>query len=120
MLWIACLISGSNQIKALQMIDVALSNEDKREMLLVERKVWPNTADELLSTDVGTDLKFNFCKHIEHLQPSKVVHEEPNSAEHALLRITGGLSIDDVHAFVVRFVLRGQTAKLRSIASKTT
>uniref|UniRef100_A0A7S2EA45 GRF-type domain-containing protein n=1 Tax=Ditylum brightwellii TaxID=49249 RepID=A0A7S2EA45_9STRA len=120
MLWIACSISGSNQIKALRMIDVALSNEDKKEMLSMERKAWPNAADEILSTDVGTDLEFNFCKNIEQLQPSKVVREEPNSAEHALLRITGGLSIDDVHAFVVHFVLRGRTAELRSIASKTT
>eukprot|EP00957_Ditylum_brightwellii_P207258 15352167-Ditylum_brightwellii.AAC.1 len=100
-------IHSSNQIKALQMIDVALSNEGKKEMLLMERTVWPNAADELLSTDVVTDLEFNFCKNIEQLQPSKVVHEELNSAEHTLLRSTGGLSIDDVQAFVVHFVLRG-------------
>ena len=113
--WIACSIPGYN-VKALRLIEVALSSRSSDGSVGVAAPAAPGTGpfDEsggILSTDVGTDINTD-------TNEQSAGKKDTVTPEKTLFCTERGLNVDDVHAFVMQFVLRGRTVNLRSIARR--
>lgn len=101
--WIASSLSKHCD-KALQLIEIALTARPQ--------PVTENVSGGVMSTDGGTD----FNTDTNDLSPGKRDLDTPEQAlfsgDHK------GLKSDEVYAFVMQFVLRGRTAKVRSSAKR--
>ena len=113
--WIACSIPGPIQVKAFELMEVALNfiSENEAETSDTDKLV-QGTEEScgLLSTDVGTDPESS--RTADH----QMTRAEVNTPEQSLFAPHQGITIEDVYAFVMQFVLRGKTPDLRSVASK--
>jgi len=113
--WIACCLPDYN-VKALRLIEVALSSRSFDGSAGVAPPAAPDTVaiDEsggILSTDVGTDINTD-------TNEQSTGRKDTVTPEKALFSTERGLNVDDVHAFVMQFVLRGRTVNIRSIARR--
>ena len=103
LLWIASSLPKHSD-KALRLIEIALT-----------ARPLPGTEGGnagMISTDVGTD----FNTDTNDLSPGKRDSETPEQA--LLFGDHNGLKSDEVYAFVMQFVLRGRTHKIRSSAKR--
>jgi E3 ubiquitin-protein ligase UBR4 len=115
--WMGCALSGSNQVKMLKLIDIALTTGDSPKLVASTSESSTHRVHEetggLLSTDGGTDNDTSSNKVVPF-----DVYDTKKMPEEWLLKDQLGLSIDEIHAFAIEFVLRGKTLELREIASQ--
>ena len=110
LLWIACSVSGSNQVKVFQLMDVALSSSSEQ-----SAGTKASGADEnigILSTDGGTDFEGSIQNH-----PQGIINSDADCPGMSLLSGLTGMAMDDIFAFIVQFVLKGTTPALRIVTS---
>lgn len=101
LLWISSCVSGSNQIKALKLVDLALSNSK-------ERKKLPTSSNE---SAVAEKNKTDTCTKIGSWLKAEVL-----PPENILLNGERKLDIGDMHAFMMHFAYKSKAAELRKVA----
>jgi len=101
LLWISCVVSGPNQLKALRLVDLALLDSKKS-----NTKFAKDTSSEEEGAADG-DAKGSLSW----------LTTERKSPEEILLRGQRKCSVGDVYAFVMQFAYHGRTAELRRIAT---
>ena len=108
LLWIACSSTAPNQYKVLTLMNTALDSPVDSSKNVTFYATPPHQEDDLpgVSTDGGTDL--------EGMTGVKANSDLP---ERALLEGASGLSIDDIYAFIIAFVLNGKTWSIQRVAS---
>eukprot|EP00978_Attheya_sp_CCMP212_P004146 scaffold9012_cov54-Attheya_sp.AAC.4 len=117
--WMGCALSGSNQVKMLKLIDIALTTGDSSKLVASTGESSTHRVQEeaggVLSTgtDGGTDNDTSSNKVVPF-----DVYDTKKMPEEWLLKDQLGLSIDEIHAFTIELVLRGKTPELRVIASQ--
>jgi len=127
--WMACSLSGSNQVKIFHLIDTALTVSDENVAVPTKTsgdKGAVHTAEEsggVLSTDGGnTDAEPSGEKRMladqSHSPSSVRSRGEALTPEHVLINRVDGLTAANMVSFVMQFVLRGKTVELRVVTSK--
>mmetsp|Transcript_17243 Transcript_17243/g.21173 ORF Transcript_17243/g.21173 Transcript_17243/m.21173 type:complete len:1691 (+) Transcript_17243:685-5757(+) len=126
--WMACCISGSNQVIILRLMEIALSQS---EIIRLDNNNPACDASEskglsdgcILSTDGGntegnTDVEFSAEKTLPS-PPGRTPGGEA-TPENALLVHHEGLTTNDIYSFIIQYVLRGYDVELRSAACAVT
>lgn len=117
LLWMACSLSGSNQIKILRLIEVALTKSDglsnKVSKSKSEKAIHVSNTEELIG-DSNKDQQ----SEQQLFHSSFELQGEPRTPESVLLDRSMGMTILDVYTFVIQFVLKGRSAELRDVAGK--
>ena len=126
--WMACCISGSNQVIILRLMEIALSQS---EIIRLDNNNPACDASEskglsdgcILSTDGGntegnTDVEFSAEKTLSS-PPGRTPGGEA-TPENALLVHHEGLTTNDIYSFIIQYVLRGYDIELRSAACAVT
>ena len=98
LVWMACSLPGSHQVKILQLIDIALQKPTGAGSLCYDE------SHGIMSTDVGTDAD------------AEGVTGEKDTPEKVLLSGASGLSMDDICAFGSTFILNATNPQSRSHA----
>lgn len=99
LLWIACSLSGTNQIKALKLVDLALSNGK------VQKKGLNTSKNNDGSSEEATGGSNNSWLSGESISPEDI-----------LLNGQGKLLVGDVHAFLIQFAYKGRSTELRRVS----
>ena len=89
-LWLSSCLRGSNQVKMLQLVDIALPDVRKNEVISTSHE------DDMKLSDALTD------------ESTLSSHEQALSS----------LNVGDLHAFVVEFVINGRSKDLRCVAAR--
>lgn len=102
---VACLVSFENQVKALRLINLALGRPSERKSAALHKQVetdLPKSSDDEkdMENSVGIAARLPFI-YIDSTTPEEILN----------------VSIGDVHAFVVRFVCRGNSSEIRNLSS---
>jgi len=112
LLWMACSLPPQNQIKVLKLMEIALCLPCEKESAKSSSSVGEDSIG-VMSTDGGTDF-----------EGSPVACDKQNdfcsdkgSPQEVLLGGASGLSVNDIHAFIVSFILNGEDVEVRSLAS---
>ena len=119
LLWIACSLSRTNQIKVFRLMNVSIATENDESTNQCESKLIHQGTEEscgVTSTDAGTDFEGNSNKLLDESFDER--NRETKTPEMSLLNTDNGLKAPDIYAFIIQFVLRGKTSELRSVASK--
>ena len=112
--WMACSLSGSNQIKILRLIEVALTPSAEATTIASKKKSEKDI--HLFHHDVTTSVRIsNSYPFLNSCIESKGDRGTP---EHVLLNQENNFTLVDIYTFVIQFVLRGKTSQLRSASSK--
>jgi hypothetical protein len=112
LLWMACSVPESSQVKLLNLMDVALTDGVFGKTVAKTKRLSGATSSNvedingIMSTDGGTDAEpSTLAQHISEETPEKV-----------LLSGASGLSVNDICAFVTSFVVNGGSTELRTHA----
>jgi E3 ubiquitin-protein ligase UBR4 len=118
LLWIACALPVSKQIKVFQLMEVAF---DSSHTPTSSSEPINQTGDDcgILSTgtDAGSDCEGSTPNNASS---SSSYHPESIGPEEILLNGAGRFTTDDFFAFVYHFVLHGKDKEVRSLSSKVT
>jgi hypothetical protein len=112
LLWLTCSISGINQVKVMKLIDLALTSAPESSTAMkeeaVQGEVFGENIEGIVSDAVEVDADDASLPFITgpQLNPEDTLVNGPKA-----------LSVDDIFAFSIEFVLRGRTAELRRIGS---
>ena len=99
LLWMACSLSGSNQMKVLDLIDVALTNFDGKE--------------EAKSSNASFFGSENESAGDKSLWMSSVQDSSSSGTQ-----VSEVLTVDEMSCFMQQFVLRGRSTEFRRVASR--
>jgi hypothetical protein len=112
--WLCCSISGINQIKVMKLLDVALTSAQDR-----RRQVASPGKESAEFVDNGEGMHSDAAMEVESEEHSQSVNAAPQQIPEAtLVNAEKGLSVENIYAFALEFVLRGRTAELRRISSQ--
>jgi E3 ubiquitin-protein ligase UBR4 len=120
LIWIACALCGENQVKVLELIDIAMSTSGgartapslvppvgKDTVPSNRERVDPQNSDGGMDVDSKDSGTFVPGSHTSGILPSTV-----------LLKGEKALLVDEVHGFVVQFVLEGKSPGLRKVGGE--
>ena len=110
LLWIACSLVGSNQIKAFKLIDLALSASKEKKKSPTKPNASSEEDDDDGDENTGGDARGTANDRSSWLKA------EVLSPEGILLNGARKMTTDDFHAFMMQFAYRGRTAELRRVA----
>jgi hypothetical protein len=94
LLWMTCSLPPLHQVKLLQLIDIAMSESCTKQ----------------LTTSGGTDVENTTAGY------KKSLLLEKESPQTVLLRGASGMRVNDIHAFIMCFILNGADSNIRSLA----
>ena len=95
LLWMACSLLPQHQVSALQLMDIALcTTSQKREVMSPDVSKGATNIDGIPNNEVEKDLPVD-----------------------VLLGGASGMTLDDIHAFIISFILNGQNIEVRTLAS---
>lgn len=106
--WMACSLPLPNQVKVFKLMEIAFGSMECTPIL-------PSMGEDstgIISVDGGTDGDGTDVDY------QNEVISEKESPQQVLLRGASALSIHDVHAFVISFILNGSDDRVRAIARK--
>jgi len=105
LIWMACSLSGSNQVKVLDLIDVALTSFDGKGK---EETKTPNPPVLGSETESTGDKSLWMSS----------VQEGPNPGAQISSEGTDIFTVDEMLCFMLQFVLRGRNTEFRRVASR--
>jgi len=115
LLWVACSLPGPNQVKVLKLIECALTSDSNG----IQSESLPDGLD--VADDDTHSLDGTPTIEKNGLMPpgtnplaSVIINSCP---EEILLSPEKGLSVNELHAFVLQFVLRGRSQEIRKFSS---
>lgn len=117
LMWSACSLSGSNQVKALKLINVALSSQESKAALdsrgASQVDARAEDEDEAMSSDGDVD-----GEPKEDSTRGGTTEETAHSTcpEDMLLKGARAFSVEEIYSFVAQIVLGGCTVELRRTA----
>ncbi len=106
--WMACVLPSPNQVKIFQLMEIAFGSTTSDSNPIINLVGDDSTG--MVSADGGTDGDGtdidNQCEFTS----------EKESPQKALLKGASGLSLDDLHAFVISFILNSEIENVRAHA----
>jgi hypothetical protein len=112
--WLCCSISGPNQVKVMKMIDLALTSEQERRCLSATLAKEAVGSGEVIENIEGVSTNAMEIDTDEVTLPFNSAPQK--SPEDTLVNGPKALSVEDIFAFSLQFVLGGRTPELRRIA----
>ncbi|KAI2506062.1 zinc ion binding protein [Fragilaria crotonensis] len=112
--WLCCTLPGPNQVLVMKLIDLALTSaQDRKSLSTVHSK--GSAQSEVFGENIEGVV--SDAMEVDTDEVSLPFTSAPQAnPEETLLKGTKALSVEDIYAFSIQFVLGGRTADLRRIA----
>jgi len=123
LMWLACSLNGSNQVKILRLIEVALTKPKSlaESVPSLKREKDASVVHDSMLKQEKNSADVNLGTGMDSGKPSIhsliFLQDETRSPEDVLLDTKSGMDINDVYTFVMQFVLRGKSVELRRISA---